>query len=185
MARQHENPRSYNPLDRRWSLSPFVLLQRDINRLLEDVLLSGVGDGSNLEQTGVMMPVINVSETNNELRITAEMPGVREEDVDVTLNDDLLTIRAAKREERREEGEDLHVVERAFGTFQRTFRIPFDVDPSQVQARFENGVLTVTIPKSQAQERSQRIALQGSGQGRKDSQGSSPASKGGARTQAS
>jgi HSP20 family protein len=165
MARQ-ANLRTGTPLERGWSLSPFMLLQRDMNRLLEDVFMTAGNGPSQAQGADVIMPTINVSETENELRITAEMPGVNEDDIDVTLNDDLLTIRAVKQAERREDDENLHVVERTFGTFQRTLRLPFQADPAQVKASVENGVLTVTVPKTKEQENSRRIAVQG----RKDAQ---------------
>ena len=103
---------------------------------------------------------MNVSETENEIRISAELPGVKEDDIDVSLNDDLLTIRGEKRFERKDEKENFHFVERSFGTFQRSIRLPFAVNPDQVQASFENGVLTVTLPKSAQQERTRRIQVQ-------------------------
>jgi HSP20 family protein len=103
---------------------------------------------------------MNVSETENEIHVAAELPGVREEDIDVSLNDDILTIRGEKRFERQDEKENFHVVERSFGTFQRSIRLPFPVDPEQVQARFDNGVLMVTMPKTAQQQRTKRIQVQ-------------------------
>ena len=73
----------------------------------------------------------------------------------------MLTIRAEKKQDRREEREDFHVVESSYGIVRRSLRLPFAVDPSQVQARFENGVLTITLPKTQVAERSRRIQVQG------------------------
>jgi HSP20 family protein len=104
-----------------------------------------------------------VSETDKEIRITAELPGVTEQDIDVSLDDDVLTIRGEKKFERKDDKENFHFVERSYGTFQRSLRLPFPVDPDQVQASFENGVLTVTVPKTGRQERSRRIQLQGRG----------------------
>jgi HSP20 family protein len=98
------------------------------------------------------------------------MPGVNEDDIEVIANDDMLTIRAQKQMEREEDREDYHVSERVFGTFQRTLQLPFPVEPEQVQARFENGVLTITLPKTQTQDRSRRVQLQ-SGTGRGSQQG--------------
>jgi HSP20 family protein len=103
---------------------------------------------------------MNVSETESEVRVSAELPGVKEDDIDVSLNDDVLTIRGEKRFERKDEKENFHFVERSFGTFQRSIRLPFPVNPEQVQANFENGVLTVTLPKSAQQERTRRIQVQ-------------------------
>jgi HSP20 family protein len=109
---------------------------------------------------------MNVSETDKEIRITAELPGVDQNDVDVSLDDDVLTIRGEKKFEQKEEKENFHFVERSYGTFQRSVRLPFPVDPEQVNASFENGVLTVSLPKTAQQERSRKIQIQSS----KDSQ---------------
>jgi HSP20 family protein len=85
----------------------------------------------------LMAPSIDVTETDKEVRIRAELPRVDEKEVEVSLHDDLLTLRAEKRQERKEEREGVHFSERAFGTFQRSLRLPFDADPDQVQARME------------------------------------------------
>ena len=98
------------------------------------------------------------------MRIQAELPGVSEKDVDISLDGDVLTIRGEKRQERKQEREGVHISERSFGTFQRSLRLPFQVNPDQVEARFENGVLSMTVPKAQPQERSRRIQVQGARQ---------------------
>jgi HSP20 family protein len=141
---------------------PFLSLHREMNRLFDDVL-RGTGLPTTGGQSGsaaLLAPQLNVSETDNEIRITAELPGVSENDINVELNDDVLVIRGEKKVERKEEKERFHFVERSYGTFQRALQLPFPVDPEQVQARFENGVLTVTLPKTAQQERSRRIQVQ-------------------------
>lgn len=142
---------------------PFLTLHREMNRLFDDVLRGGPvsSGGQGGSQGGVLLaPHMDVSETDKELRIQAELPGVSENDIDVSLHEDVLTIRAEKKQERKEEREGVHFSERAFGTFQRSLRLPFQVNPDQVQARFANGVLSVTLPKTQPQERSWRIQIQ-------------------------
>jgi HSP20 family protein len=149
---------------------PFLLLHREMNRLFDDVFRGanlpaasgsqGQGDVGTFVNTSM-----NVSETEKEIRITAELPGVTEQDIDVSLDDDVLTIRGEKKFERTDDKENFHFVERSYGTFQRSLRLPFPVDPEQVQASFENGVLTVTVPKIGRQERSRRIQVQGRGAG--------------------
>jgi HSP20 family protein len=143
---------------------PLFSLQRDMNRLFDEVVGGGPsyagGPGSQNGQGQIINAYMNVSETEHEIRISAELPGVREEDIDVSLNDDVLTIRGEKKFERSDEKENFHFVERSYGTFQRSIRLPFPVDPEQVQARFENGVLQVTLPKSAQQQRTRRIQVQ-------------------------
>ena len=146
---------------------PFLTLHREMNRLFDDVLRGGsVSSGGQGGSQGsvLLAPHMDVSETDKELRIQAELPGVSENDIEVSLHEDVLAIRAEKKQERKEEREGVHFSERAFGTFQRSVRLPFQVNPDQVQARFENGVLNVTLPKTQLQERSRRIQIQGAQQ---------------------
>ncbi|RDI50509.1 Hsp20/alpha crystallin family protein [Microvirga subterranea] len=149
---------------------PFLSLHREMNRLFDDVLRgSGPPAMSGSQGQGDVGSFVNasmnVSETEKEFRITAELPGVAEQDIDVSLDDDVLTIRGEKRFERKDEKESFHFVECSYGTFQRSLRLPFEIDPEQVQAHFENGVLTVTVPKTGRQERSRRIQVQGRGMG--------------------
>jgi HSP20 family protein len=110
----------------------------------------------------MMMPHMDVSETESEVRICAELPGVSEKDVDVSLSGDVLTIRGEKKFERKDDTENYHFMERSYGTFQRSLRLPYAVDPNQVQASFENGMLTVILPNGKEQERSRRIQVIGS-----------------------
>jgi HSP20 family protein len=117
---------------------PFLTLHREMNRLFDDALRgSPAAAGSQGAQGSLLAPHMDVSETEKEIRIQAELPGVNENDVDVSLNEDVLTIRAEKKQERKEEREGVYVSERSFGTFQRSLRLPFQVDAEKVQARFE------------------------------------------------
>ena len=149
---------------------PFLSLHREMNRLFDDALRGSFGGSGQGLAGGAMptvMPSMDVSETDKEVRIVAELPGVAAGDVDVTLNDDVLTVRGEKRSERKEDGkENYHVVERSFGSFQRSVRLPFAVDPDSIKADFEHGVLTVTLPKGKEQERTRRIPVSAAGQAR-------------------
>ncbi|HYZ24053.1 MAG TPA: Hsp20/alpha crystallin family protein [Rhodopila sp.] len=141
---------------------PLVTLHREMNRLFDDVLRGAPSAAGQGGRTGLMLaPTMDVTETDKELRVTAELPGVSEKDIDISLNDDLLTLRAEKKQERTEEHEGMHITERSFGTFQRSLRLPYQVNADQVQARFENGVLRITMPKAAPQERSRRIQVIG------------------------
>lgn len=143
---------------------PFFGLRRDMDRLFDD-FFRGTGL-ARLEEGQTMMPRIDVSETDKAIEICAELPGVEENDIDVQLNGDMLTIRGEKKSEREEGGKDknYHVVERSYGSFARTIQLPFNTDPNKVQASFDKGVLTVTLPKPQeAQQSSKRIEVKSSG----------------------
>jgi HSP20 family molecular chaperone IbpA len=124
-----------------------------MNRLFDEALRgTGLPAGGPSQGGNFVNASMNVSETDKEIRITAELPGVTEQDIDVSLDDDVLTIRGEKKFERTDDKENFHFVERSYGTFQRSVRLPYAVDPEQVQAHCENGVLTVTLPKTAQQE---------------------------------
>lgn len=166
MARNPVTP--FRPAGGMFPGDPFLSLHREMNRLFDDTfrgigLPVAAGGQSQGELGNFVHASMNVSETDKEISITAELPGVKEQDIDVNLDDDVLTIRGEKKFERKDEKENFHFVERSYGTFQRSLRLPFAVNPDQVQARFENGVLTVVVPKSGRQERSRRIQVQGQG----------------------
>jgi len=95
-----------------------------------------------------LWPSVDVSESKGKYTITAELPGLEAKDVDVSLEGDVLTIRGEKKKESEEKGESFHRVERSYGGFSRSFRLAGHVDPDKVKAKFKNGVLTLTIPKS-------------------------------------
>ncbi|MEM1430989.1 MAG: Hsp20/alpha crystallin family protein [Pseudomonadota bacterium] len=90
---------------------------------------------------------VDVAETEGEIQVTTELPGVAEEDVEITLDDDILHIRAEKRSDKSSDDKTWHVVERSYGHFERAIRMPRGIDPSTVQASFSEGVLSVTLPK--------------------------------------
>ncbi|MDB6088410.1 MAG: heat shock protein Hsp20 [Gammaproteobacteria bacterium] len=142
--------------------NPLMSLNRDINRLFEDFLqpsgLPSLADTA--VATALITPQINVSETDNEIRVTAELPGVDLDDLEVDVMEDMLVIRGDKRLERSNEDENYHFVERAYGSFQRTVQLPFAADPDQVTATFENGVLTIAVPKNNQQQRTRRVDVQ-------------------------
>ncbi len=147
---------------------PFLQLHREMNRVFDDALRGFGATGAGAAALG--SPRMNVSESDDALHVEAELPGVSEKDVNVELNDDVLTIRGEKKTSR--EDKNLHVVERSFGSFSRSVRLPFSVSPDEVQAQFENGVLTITLPKAAAQQKTHRIQVQ-SGSGPKMVEGMS------------
>ena len=95
-------------------------------------------------------PAFDVSETENELIVKAEVPGVEKKDININLSDGLLTITGEKHHEKKEEGEKYHCFETRYGKFSRTMRLPSEVDNEKVDATYKDGVLTITLPKSEA-----------------------------------
>jgi HSP20 family protein len=136
------------PLSRRPSYlqqnngNPFTALRQEMDRLFDDFFTPSASFGS-----FAFTPAIDVSETDKDVRVRTELPGVAESDVDIELNGDLLTIKGEKREEKSENGENRRVFERSYGAFQRSIRLPFEPKEDQVKAAFKDGVLTVTAPK--------------------------------------
>jgi HSP20 family protein len=96
----------------------------------------------------VRVPAVDIAETDKGFRITAELPGMKKEDVEVSVSQGLLTIKGEKREEREEKEKGYYLSERRFGAFQRSFRLPNQADADRIEAKFDNGVLTLTVPKS-------------------------------------
>jgi HSP20 family protein len=102
--------------------------------------------------TGPWMPVVDVRETKDVLEVVAELPGLRREDVEVNVENNVLSISGEKKQEITEgdDGTEYHLVERRCGRFERSFTLPRTVDSNKISARFENGLLTVTLPKAEA-----------------------------------
>jgi len=137
-------------------MDPFSGLRQDIDRLFEDFFRGSVPAMRGEEGMAMLMPSIDVSETDNAIQVQAELPGVDEQDIDVQLTGDMLTIRGEKKAERKEEERNYRVVERSYGTFERTLRLPFEAEPDKVQASFDKGVLMITVPKPQEQQQKSR-----------------------------
>ena len=136
---------------------PFVTLRREMDRLFDDAFrgfgVPSLGFGRNGG-----WPSLEVSESEKDVKVTAELAGLDEKDVEVLLAEGVLTIRGEKKSETEDKGR--HFSERYYGRFERRVALPAEVDEDKVQASFENGVLTVTMPKSaKAQERVKRIPL--------------------------
>jgi HSP20 family protein len=141
-----------NPLTR-WD--PFQGMEDFQNRL--STLLSQqrplhrTGNGHGREEITLAdwMPLADITEDEREYLIKAELPEVRKEDVKVTVENRVLTISGERKFEKEEKKKKYHRVERGWGTFMRSFALPEDGDPSKVKAEFKNGLLMVTVPKSE------------------------------------
>ena len=121
-------------------------MQDRINRMFDD-FFHGFSLAPWTEERLEWLPLVDVSETEDVVRVTAELPGVQATEVDISLTDDLLTIRGEKKSEKEEKKRDYHRVERSYGVFTRTVRLPAVVDADKVEATFKDGVLTITMPK--------------------------------------
>ena len=144
-------------------IDPYRLLQQGLDSMLTDISRGiGQADGNGAGDL-LAGPRLNVEENDNEIRLTAELPGVSERDIQVTLDGDLLVIAGEKKQEEERDQGNLRIVERAFGRFRRSLRLPFTPEPDRVQASFKDGVLAITVPKA-AEQRSRTRQIQISSQ---------------------
>lgn len=105
-------------------------------------------------------PDVNIGESDGEYEITAELPGLEEKDIELSISDGVLTLKGEKKAEREDKHKDYHLTERRFGAFRRSFTLPKGVDEHKVAAKFAKGVLTVTLPKSaEAKQRQKKIQI--------------------------
>ncbi|MBN9598608.1 MAG: Hsp20/alpha crystallin family protein [Afipia sp.] len=126
----------------RRDLGPFTALQQEIDRLFDGFTRNFTGG-----MPQALVPSMDVSETDREIEITAELPGLEEKDVQLNVADNLLTIRGEKKNLREEKDKDYRLVERSYGSFSRTIELPAGVDADSIKATISKGVLKVTVPK--------------------------------------
>ena len=125
---------------------PFLSLQCEIDKVFDE-FSRGFRFPRMFEGSVRGGPRIDVSESEEEIKVTAELPGVEEKDVVVVLAENVLTIEGEKISESEDKKKDYHMVERSYGSFQRMIPVRYDIDPDQVEASFVKGVLTVTLAK--------------------------------------
>jgi HSP20 family protein len=138
-------------------------LQR-LNRILDEAFGASAFPEQGSVITSTLFAPTDVSEDENALQISMELPGVEPDNVRISLENNTLTIRGEKRQQIDENNERVHRFERVYGIFERTFVLPNTVDPDKIEARFENGVLLVRIPKAErARPREIRVNTSASG----------------------
>jgi HSP20 family protein len=140
---------------------PFLSLHREVNRLFDDVFrgfdggLPSVGRASAF---GGNWPSVEISDNDKEIKVTAEVPGLEEKDIEILLDDGVLTLRGEMRSET--EDKDRQFSERYYGRFERRLPLGYEIEEDRIDARFRNGVLSVTLPKTaKAQSQAKRIAI--------------------------
>ena len=131
---------------RRRTGTELVSLQERINRMFED-FFRGFPMAPWREEQLEWAPALDVGETDEAIQVTAELPGVDPKEVDISLTDDVLTIHGEKKAEKEESKRDYHRIERSYGSFTRTVKLPASVDAEKVEATFKDGVLTIVLPK--------------------------------------
>ncbi|PWC34596.1 hypothetical protein TSO352_22985 [Azospirillum sp. TSO35-2] len=154
---------------------PFLALRNEFDRLFDEassmfrspMALWGRRPGFGMEPLlrvdepmDAIIPAVDVDEREADYRLTLEMPGLEDKDIEVGLQDDILTVRAEKKEEKEEKDKNRSVSERRYGVCVRSFQLPANVDPEGITAGLKNGVLTVTLPKTgPTQPAARKIAI--------------------------
>jgi HSP20 family protein len=149
------------------ALTPFDAMRREVDRMFDAFSngeLFGALPAALAGSNGFLTPKINVCETDAGLEVTAELPGIDQKEIDLSLDDGVLTLNAehASQKEEKDEKKHYHLVERAQGTFLRRIALPFEPDADRVEATFDKGILKVTVPKSaKAGEKIRKIQVKG------------------------
>ena len=131
-------------IPRRNSLTPSVDL---FDRFFDDWRLPSL-----FSDEDTWVPAFDIKENDKEYEVTAELPGIDPKDIDITLSEGILSVKGEKKHEEEEKGEDYHRIERRYGSFHRSFRIPGKVDVDKIDANYKDGVLKLMIPKSEGSE---------------------------------
>ena len=147
-------------------LSPFRGfwdMQSQMNRMFNEMLgnLGGQRPGRQLEGVSEWAPAVDATTKDGNLVIRAELPGVKPEDVDISLQNNVLTISGERKAEQEEQRGGYYIRERRYGSFSRSFSLPAGTDESKVRARFEHGVLEVTVEGAAVVEEPKRIQIEG------------------------
>ena len=133
----------------RWRPTRDLLSIRDeVNRLFDN-FFTGLPERRRGLLEGEWAPSVDIAETDNEVVVTAELPGVKQDDVDITITDDVLTLKGEKKEEKEVKEKNYHRIERSYGSFQRSVSLPAGVQADKVKATYKDGVLHITVPKAE------------------------------------
>lgn len=136
-------------------LSPFDRMHDEMDRLFED-FLPQLSNGNEFDGRMGALASIDLSESDDALEVKADLPGMQDKDIDVTLRDGALVISGERKQESEEKKKNYYRSERAYGAFTRSVRLPCEVDEERIDAQFKKGVLTVHMPKSPAAKENQR-----------------------------
>lgn len=151
--------REHDLKDSREEDNPLVALQRDMNRVFDRFWSHFNGSGGGLVPFGGS-PRVDVSETDDAVEVSVELPGLDEKDIDVSVTEDLLTIKGEKKDEHEEKRKGYYVSERRWGSFYRSIPLPPGVASDKAEASFKKGVLSVSLPKTtEAQAKVKKIEV--------------------------
>jgi HSP20 family protein len=131
------------------NIDPFSRIRHEMNQVFNDFFKDCTAHSlTSIDQNKQMMvPLVNIAESDTKYKISAEMPGINEKDIDLTIADGKIIIKAEKKNEIEDKKDQYYKAERSYGMYQRIFSLPEYVDADKIQAKFENGVLNIEIPK--------------------------------------
>jgi HSP20 family protein len=137
----------------RWDpFDAFLGAQDDLNRLFRRSWLKPADGGESAAEGGTWAPAVDIYETGEAYAVEAELPGIDPEDIDVSVDEGVLNLRGERNLEKEVKEENYHRVERAYGMFQRSIRLPADVDAGNVKASYDSGLLRITVPKTEQEK---------------------------------
>jgi HSP20 family protein len=141
--------------------NPVVLFRQEMNSLFDNFF-----HGFDIEpawgRLGSFNPRVDVKESDKEIAIAAELPGMEDRDIDISLTKDALTIKGEKKQEKEDKGKDYYRMERSYGSFTRTIPLPAEIDTEKAKAEFKKGVLNITLPKTaKAIKETKKISVKG------------------------
>jgi HSP20 family protein len=145
---------------------PFNAFHQEMDRLFDNFFGSGFGLTPSrhgfMAGFGEFNPQVDVTENDKEVKVTAELPGLEDKDIEVSLSHDVLTISGEKKNEKEDKGDNYYHMERSYGSFQRSIPLPAEVEADKVEAEFKNGVLNITLPKTTTAQNRKKIAIKAS-----------------------
>lgn len=140
--------------------SPLDFMRTGLDDLFDDFFKEFDFAPGALSRTSSFVPSMDITGDDKQYNISAELPGLSKDNVEIELNDDMLTIKGEKKSETKQQDQGRYHIERSYGTFSRTVRLPNDIDIDAVSADFKDGVLKITLPKSkEAKEKSKKIQI--------------------------
>ena len=125
-----------------------INMQREINKMFDNFFRGGTLEDGSLGSS-VWTPAVDVEERDDEYQVKVELPGVNKDDVKITMQDNVLTIRGEKKQEKESKNSNYHRVERSYGSFQRSFTLPTSVKHDKIEASYKEGILTIGLPKAE------------------------------------
>lgn len=128
--------------------SDVLSMRKEFNRLFDNFFHGDLTDTTSAF-TSTWIPAVDIAERENDFDVKMELPGVAKEDVKITMQEGILTVKGEKKQEKESKGSDYHRVERSYGSFQRSFSLPAAVRAADIDASFSDGVLRITLPKAE------------------------------------